>query len=78
MNDTFGPTTPCDIDFRMEIYNRWGETIFTTSSTANLWDGTFKGRPVPNGKYSYAASWAFEANGLLMVDSQKGEISLMR
>ncbi len=78
MNDTFGPTTPCDIRFRMEIYNRWGETLFTTNSSTNQWDGTFKGRPVPDGKYSFVASWVVEANELIITDSKKGEISLMR
>ncbi len=56
LNDTFGPTTPCGILFKMEIYNRWGQVIFSTNSSTDQWDGTFQGNPVESGKYTYAAS----------------------
>lgn len=78
MNETFGPSTPCDIIFKMEVYNRWGQVIFSTKSTSNQWDGNFKGEPLASGKYSYAASWVIEANGLVLEESKKGEIQLIR
>lgn len=38
----------------MEIYNRWGEVIFESEKEGRLsWDGTYKGRPCPDGVYTY-------------------------
>jgi len=38
--------------FYMTIYSRWGDTIFSSASMKDVWDGTFNGDPVPNGVYS--------------------------
>jgi len=35
------------------IYNKWGETIFTSNNQDDGWDGTFKGVPQPMGVYVY-------------------------
>lgn len=33
----------------LEIYNRWGDQVFQTDDLdTDLWDGTYKGRPVPS------------------------------
>jgi len=77
-NDFFGPTTPCEITFKMEVYNRWGQVIFSTESANVKWDGTFKGGSLASGKYTFAASWIIEANGLVIEDSQRGEIQLIK
>lgn len=77
-NETFGPSTPCDIVFKMEIYNRWGQIVFSTKSSIDHWDGTFNGAILESGKYGYAASWVIEANGLIIEDSKRGEIQLIR
>lgn len=77
VNDTFGPTTPCDIIFKMEIYNRWGQIIFSTNSSLNQWDGTFNGQPLSIGNYAYAASWVITANDLVIKENKRGEIQLV-
>ncbi len=38
--------------FYMTIYSRWGDTIFSSTSIDDVWDGTFNGDPVPDGVYS--------------------------
>lgn len=40
-------------DFNMLIYNRWGEVIFETSDDTVGWDGTFNGRKVAIGIYTW-------------------------
>jgi gliding motility-associated-like protein len=40
-------------DFQMDIFNRWGELIFSTQSIDNAWDGTYNGRPVQEGVYVF-------------------------
>jgi len=40
-------------EMRLEIYNRWGEVIFSTSEKDFEWDGTLNGKRLPMGSYSY-------------------------
>jgi gliding motility-associated-like protein len=52
-NDTFKPEGN-DIDltkYTMQIFNRWGELIFETIDATEGWDGTYKGKPVPEETY---------------------------
>lgn len=76
-NDSFGPNTPCEIIFKMEVYNRWGQVIFSTNSAKKHWDGTFNGSKLPLGKYAFAATWTIIANDLIIKDSKRGEIKLV-
>lgn len=40
-------------DAEIEIFNRWGESIFKSKGYANAWDGTYRGSPLPVGVYFY-------------------------
>lgn len=40
---------PCHV----EIYNRWGQKVFSASPYNNDWDGTDNGRPLSNDTYYY-------------------------
>lgn len=53
LNDTFGAYGEAIKDFRMLVYNRWGQLIFETTNVENRWDGTFEGTKVPEGSYVY-------------------------
>jgi gliding motility-associated-like protein len=37
--------------FRMKVFDRWGEMLFSSDNILNGWDGTYKGKPVPAGVY---------------------------
>jgi gliding motility-associated-like protein len=37
----------------VEVFNRWGELVFTGSNTNDMWDGTFRDEPVNPGVYMY-------------------------
>ncbi|MDX2359573.1 MAG: gliding motility-associated C-terminal domain-containing protein [Crocinitomicaceae bacterium] len=55
-NQTFQPVFVSGFDpfnFSMIIYNRWGETIFETMDAERGWDGTFNGKLVPDGIYTW-------------------------
>lgn len=41
------------------IFNRWGQKIFVTNNVNNGWDGTFKGKDVPEGVYPYVLKVKF-------------------
>jgi len=78
VNDSFGPTTPCEVTFNMEVYNSWGEVIFSTQNVQTLWNGILKGSTVPAGKYGYYANWIVQANGLSLPGEKRGVIRLIR
>jgi len=48
LNDGFGVKAEGIQEFLMEIYNRWGELIFSTTDINELWDGTYKGKKLDN------------------------------
>lgn len=62
--------------FRMTIYNRWGENIFsTTALDGRGWDGKFNGKLQPMGVYVYTIDVAFNNN---VKKTFKGNVTLVR
>lgn len=41
------------IDAKIEIFDRWGVRLFSSSDMFFKWDGNFMGHPLPMGVYSY-------------------------
>lgn len=54
-NDAFMPVISfADFsNYRLDIINRWGGTMFSTTDVAVGWDGTYNGVPAPEGTYGY-------------------------
>ncbi len=52
-NNTFKASTVGISKLTVEIYNRWGELIFSDDEKDFQWDGTFEGEYVPDGTYTY-------------------------
>lgn len=44
-------------EFKMEIFNRWGQLIFTVDDITKGWDGTIDGNPSPLGTYTYKITY---------------------
>jgi gliding motility-associated-like protein len=62
-NDYFFPKGEAFVNYRMFIYDRWGMTLYEGSEGDIGWDGSFKGKQVPNGVYVYriiAQDWSGE------------------
>ncbi|MEQ8925723.1 MAG: gliding motility-associated C-terminal domain-containing protein [Fulvivirga sp.] len=53
LNDTFGAIGEGIENFRLEIFNRWGESVYSSDNAAAKWDGRYNGKPVPVGSYNY-------------------------
>lgn len=53
INDVFIVQTYCLSEYHLFIVNRWGEFIFETWDITDHWDGTYKGKPVTDGVYTY-------------------------
>ena len=54
-NDVFFPYTYGVIEFKLEIFDRWGELIFESFDIKKGWDGYFKGRLCQQGVYVWKA-----------------------
>lgn len=73
-NDTFKPVISFadSTAFQMEIFNRWGQTIFSTTEASLGWNGTLdSGEFAPEGSYGYfirvqdGAGRKFDETGLV-------------
>jgi gliding motility-associated-like protein len=63
-------------EIQIDIYNRWGLNVFSTSNILEGWDGkTQNGGEAPAGTYYYIVN-ATNINGEQL--SQKGSFSLFR
>ncbi len=60
LNDEFKPVgLGATRDYKMSIFNRWGEEIFTTTDPSKGWDGTYQNDFVMEGVYSYLIEFKF-------------------
>jgi gliding motility-associated-like protein len=78
-NQLFGPiiTEGVDINgFTFIIFNRWGEVIFESQNPEGKWDGTFKGKKVQDGVYSWKLVFNIFGNDGKITDS--GHVTLIR
>jgi gliding motility-associated-like protein len=51
LNDVFAPKGSYIASYEMQVYNRWGEQIFSGENKG--WDGTFHSKKVAEGVYLY-------------------------
>lgn len=58
-NDRFGVVALGIETVRLDVFNRWGELIFTSESLDTAWDGTYKGEFVQDGVYPYRVKATF-------------------
>lgn len=79
-NDIFKPIVNRFIDHvEMKIFDRWGVQIYTTTDPKILWDGTYKGKPLPQATYYYTAEvYTIGSNDDTPSRSLSGFIELFR
>ncbi|MBX3165504.1 MAG: gliding motility-associated C-terminal domain-containing protein [Bacteroidetes bacterium] len=51
LNDVFKPVVRGELEYRLYVFDYWGEKIFDTKDTNAGWDGTFKGEDCKVGIY---------------------------
>ncbi|MDY0104646.1 MAG: gliding motility-associated C-terminal domain-containing protein, partial [Lentimicrobium sp.] len=81
-NDTFNPLILGDIvptRFLMQIYNRWGQMIYSSNAYNVGWDGTYVGANAPPGVYTYLISFEIPGYIQAIADSpMRGTVTLIR
>jgi gliding motility-associated-like protein len=76
-NDYFYPVLQCDYSYySMSIFDRWGNTIYSTNNVQGKWDGRFKGNLCPDDIYVYKIETTERGNDKKVV--RNGHISLFR
>ena len=77
-NDLFGPIEKCEFysDYTFEIFNRWGELLFSSPNPQIMWDGLFKNSPQPLDEYIWTLKYTETRTGEKIFT--KGTITLLR
>ena len=75
-NNTFQFISEDDFDrFEWQIYNRWGELIFTGNSKDDVWDGSYHNQICPDGSYVWKLTYS--VSGSAYVEQKTGTITLL-
>jgi|GEM_PF-2828882 len=76
VNDRIGVIDECNIQFlSMDIFNRWGQNVFSGYNLSDKWDGNFNNKPCEIGTYFYLIK-ARKLNGEPI--NFTGDITLVR
>jgi gliding motility-associated-like protein len=67
-------------NFKVTIFNRWGEIIYYSEDNNFRWDGTYRGEPQPNGVYQWVLQYSSanpEEYGSTIY-KEKGSVTIVR
>jgi gliding motility-associated-like protein len=80
LNDVFKPVTQRNTlePYLLQVYNRWGQLIFSSSDPDRGWDGTFNGKSCSTGYYTYILQYREGVEGSLKSITMKGWVILMK
>ncbi|TAF31668.1 MAG: hypothetical protein EAZ57_11110 [Cytophagales bacterium] len=75
LNDSFAPICNYLGSFEMEIFTKWGNSVFKTKDINSRWDGTLKGTPLNTDSYVYVIQLTDERG---VAFQKRGEVMLIR
>ncbi|PSL35047.1 gliding motility-associated C-terminal domain-containing protein [Chitinophaga ginsengisoli] len=77
VNDKFVVKSRGVAVYNIQIFNRWGQLVFSSNNASVHWDGKFKGELQPAGSYVHIVTYCFfgQEKEKLM---QKGAFTLIR
>ncbi len=82
LNNDFLPHNPCGddvFDYKMVIYNRWGQKVFESTDVQSGWNGRYKGDPAPMETYLYVSDYKIRYNDTFIKSkSKKATVTLIR
>ena len=74
-NDIFLPLMRGVTEFKMMVFNRWGEMLFETNSQESGWDGYYKGKLCQQDVYVYKITAKYASGEM---ETKVGDIHLIR
>ncbi len=75
LNDVFHPIGEGVIEYKLEIFNKWGEKIYESNDFHKGWDGYYQGELQPQDVYIWKAEGKF-SNGKTF--EKMGDVTLIR
>jgi gliding motility-associated-like protein len=78
LNDIFLPKGIGIENFNMQIFDRWGNLIFTSNSISHGWDGLINGNKAALGIYVYHLSYSLSENDYQKQKNSIGRVTLLR
>lgn len=64
--------------FRMSVYNRWGQMVFSADDVRSGWDGRLKGKDAELGTYYYVIKLVYNGMNGAISQMWKGDVTLIR
>jgi gliding motility-associated-like protein len=75
-NDRFRILSPSGMaEYRIRIFNRWGQEVFASEDINSSWDGMFNGAPAEVGTYFYHVSGKCLTGAEV---NERGDLTLIR
>jgi gliding motility-associated-like protein len=65
----------CLIKAGVQVFNRYGAKVFENKDYKNNWDGTYNGKPLPDGTYYYFISYNLINN---KIETRSGNVTILR
>ena len=63
----------------MEVYNRWGEKVFSGNQQTDGWNGTFRNDACPSEVYIWVISYTTKDDkGYVQGETLSGQVALVR
>ncbi len=62
-------------NYTVEIWNRWGQLVYSSNDIKTGWDGNYKGSPSPTGVYAFVVKYT---DGHDEDQIKKGNVTLLR
>ncbi|GAL83868.1 hypothetical protein MYP_1096 [Sporocytophaga myxococcoides] len=77
-NDTYEVFGSNFTNFRMLIFNRWGEIIFESKDRNDVWDGQYKGESMPIGVYPWVITYEGDSEEYKGPYKMEGSVTIVR
>jgi gliding motility-associated-like protein len=79
LNDVFKPVNIYLTNYRISIFNRWGQKVFESTDPDYGWDGMFNGTMAPTGVYTYISRFTHDYGDNITKDLKlMGTVLLIR
>jgi gliding motility-associated-like protein len=78
-NDFFLPVSTMIEHYDMEVFNRWGDRVYSVTDPVNGWDGSYNSQRAEGGAYVWEITYVItDANGQPKAKTFSGIVNLVR
>jgi len=81
LNDYFGVYALYkNINFKMVVYDRWGQLVFESDNVDKVWDGSYNGQPCPPESYVWIVNISFLGQDIITQGDVvfKGSVTIVK